>query len=212
MRLFDNGTGQLKEAMAGMARNVDALWDKQEHIQESLRGGGLDSLVRENVGWRLISGGESTLDEVDVEELKKHAAEARQLRAYNPLVQRGVGVRNAYIWQDAIQYPEGAKRIVEKPLNEQQFFGEEACEELEATLSTDGQYFILVDTAAQEVRRIPFSEITGVYRNPEHNAEIWYYRRTYSRLQTDEATGVTQNDVVEEWHPAITYDGAAKSE
>src|SRR5690606_3414332 len=139
-------------------------------------------------------------------------AEARQLRAYNPLVQRGVGVRNAYIWQDAIQYPEGAKRIVEKPLNEQQFFGEEACEELEATLSTDGQYFILVDTAAQEVRRIPFSEITGVYRNPEHNAEIWYYRRTYSRLQTDEATGVTQNDVVEEWHPAITYDGAAKSE
>lgn len=210
MRFFDTGTRGLKEALVGLANEVDDLQDRQERIQESLQSrAGLAALVQEDEGWRLIGGGESTYDEVDLDYLKTHAHEARRLRALNPLVKRGVVVRNAYIWQHDIKFPDAAKRILENPTNQEQVFGEAAKEELEASLATDGQYFILCDGTRKETHRIPFSEITGTVRNPEFNDEVWYYRRTYTKTSTNLRTGVAsiQPEEVNIWYPAIGYTG-----
>lgn len=210
MGLFDNGSRELREAMGGLATSVGILWDNQERLQEAVRGEGLAALAAEDKGWRPIKGLLTGQDEVDVEDLREHAAEARKLRAYNPIVKRGVAVRNAYIWTEDISYPENAQRIIDKPINQANLFSEEACETLEAALDTDGQYFLLVDTATQEIRQIAFAEITGTYRNPEHNAEIWYYQRSYTRSETDDVTGVTKPEVIVEWYPTIDLVGPPK--
>lgn len=210
MGLFDNGSRELREAMGGLATSVGILWDNQERLQEAVRGEGLAALAAEDKGWRPIKGLLTGQDEVDVEDLRAHASEARKLRAYNPIVKRGVVVRNSYIWTDEIEYPEAAKRIIDKPINQANLFGEEACETLEAALDTDGQYFLLVDTSTKEVRQLTFAEITGTYRNPEHNAEIWYYQRSYTRAETDDVTGVTKPEVIVEWYPAIDLEGQPK--
>lgn len=208
MRLFDNGTAGLRTALGGLAQDVDMLRDNQERIQESVRSGvGLGGLAREDVGWRKVSGGADDNDAIPLDVLQEHAERARKLRALNPLVKRGIVVRNAYIWQHDIKYPTGAEKIIDDPTNQDQVFGDSTQEELEATLTTDGQYFLLCDPARKTVHKVPFDEITGTVRNPDHEGEIWYYRRTFTRNTTDYDTGVTQPEVQNVWFPAITHEG-----
>lgn len=212
MGLFDNGTSGLRSALGGLAADVDTLRDNQERIQESVRSGvGLGGLMREDIGWRKLRGGADDNDAIPLDVLKEHAEKARKLRALNPLVKRGIVVRNAYIWQHEIQYPSGAEKIVDNPVNQEQFFGDETQEELEASLATDGQYFLLCDPTRKTVHKIPFDEITGTVRNPEHEGEIWYYRRTFTKSITELETGHTQPEVQNVWYPAITYTGQVKT-
>lgn len=206
MRLFDrnSGTAELRQAFRAMISEVDRLDEEQERLKEAVQGTGLAALRAEDKGWRLISGGMYDRDEIDLDVLLEHAADARALRAMNPLVKRGVVVRNAYIWKDEITYPDSANSLINNPINQREFFSQEAREELEAAYCTDGQYFLLLDRGKREIRRIPLREITGVIVNPDHDDEIWYYRRTYTRTRTaTDGTGVTEKETVETYYPSI---------
>lgn len=213
MALLDRLTrSPIRGVLTGMAGEVADMREQLEDLAESApqAGAGLAALRQEDVGWRNILGGLNDTDEMDVQVLKDHAVQARALRAMNPIVKRGIVVRNAYIWQQDIIYPEAAQSIVNDPINEAEFFGQEAREELEAAYATEGQYFILADPRKRQVRRIPFSEITGIVTNPEHRSEIWYYRRTYTRTVTDN-NGHDKATTVEVYYPSITYKGPYRS-
>lgn len=197
------GAQELREAFGTMASEVDRLTTEHERLEEAVSGTGLAALRAEDRGWRLISGGVLGTDEIDLEVLREHAADARALRAMNPLVKRGIVVRNAYIWQDEIDYPAEADGIREDGVNKEQFFGDEAREELEAAYCTDGQYFLLLDSRTKQVRRIPFHEIAGVVTNPDYDSEIWYYKRTYTKQTTDTSNGETRKETVSTYYPAV---------
>lgn len=205
MALFSrvSGSQALRDAFTTMVSEVDRLTTEQERLEEAVNGTGLAALRAEDKGWRLISGGVVDTDEIDIDVLREHAADARALRAMNPLVKRGIVVRNAYIWQDEVNYPDAAKPIMDDEVNKEQFFSDEALEELEAAFCTDGQYFLLLDSGTKQIRRIPFHEITGTITNPDYESEIWYYKRTYVRRTTDQSTGETRKETVNTYYPAI---------
>lgn len=205
MALFTRNSGvrELKDAFGSVLSEVDRLTTEHERLEEAVNGTGLAALRAEDKGWRLISGGVLDTDEIDLDVLREHAADARALRAMNPLVKRGIVVRNANIWRDKINYPDAANEILEDPVNKEQFFGDEAQEELEAAYCTDGQYFLLLDSATKQVRRIPFHEITGIITNPDYDSEIWYYKRTYVRRTTQTSDGETRKQTVSTYYPAV---------
>lgn len=213
MSLFD-GRGILREVSAtyGTLRaDVDTLYVRQEEIKEAAAGPGLAALRAEDVGWKLISGGDGGLvHELDLTDIKDHANAARALRAANPLAKRGVAVRNAYIWDDPIEYPDAAKEIISNPINQRAMFSDEASEELESALLTDGQYFLLLDRNKKEARRIPLSEITGLVHNPEFKDDVWFYRRNFTVTTTD-AEGQEQSTEREVYYPAVGFRGTVPS-
>lgn len=209
MKLF-SGRSVLTEVGAtigNLRADVDTLYERQEQIKEAAMGPGLAALRAEDVGWRLLSGGDGGLvEELDLADIKEHANAARALRAANPLAKRGVAVRNAYIWDDPIEYPDSAQEIINNPVNQKSMFSSEAAEELESALLTDGQYFLLLDRSKKEARRIPLTEITGLVHNPEFKDDIWFYKRTYT-ITTMDSTGQEQVSNREVYYPAVGFKG-----
>lgn len=179
-----------------------------EALEESLAtsGYGLSALRAEDHGWALLSGNDALDDELDLRSISAHANVARALRVANPLVKRGITVRNSYIWGDPIIYPDSVTDIMLDPVNDNNLFSEEAQEELEAALNTDGQYFLLLDAANKQARQIPMREIVGVVTHPAHKGEVWYYRRSYTVHSIDE-NGQPKADQRDEYIPAVTYTG-----
>ena len=210
MKLFrvSEVRSEVGSTLGTLQADVDTLFERQESLREAAQGPGLAALRAEDVGWKLLSGGDGGLvEELDLGDIKQHANAARALRAANPLAKRGVAVRNAYIWDDAIEYPPAAQSIIDNPVNQQSLFSEEAAEELESALLTDGQYFLLLDPGKKEARRVPLAEITGLVHNPEFKDDIWFYRRTYTVTTTDE-TGQTNVENREVYYPAIGFRGS----
>lgn len=193
--------------IGNLRADVDTLYERQASVAEAAMGPGLAALRAEDVGWKLLSGGDGGLvQELDLADIKEHANAARALRAANPLAKRGVAVRNAYIWGDPIEYPDVAKPIINNPINQRSLFSEEAQEELESALLTDGQYFLLLDRNKKEARRIPLAEITGLVHNPEFKDDIWFYKRSYTITTVDEF-GQEQADHREMYYPAVGFRG-----
>src|SRR5690606_12147242 len=133
MKLF-SGRSVLTEVGAtigNLRADVDTLYERQEQIKEAAMGPGLAALRAEDVGWRLLSGGDGGLvEELDLADIKEHANAARALRAANPLAKRGVAVRNAYIWDDPIEYPDSAQEIINTRVNQKPMLSSEPAEEL----------------------------------------------------------------------------------
>lgn len=127
----------------------------------------LTNLAREDVGWKGF--GDNDIDVVPLPVIKDHARRARHLAAYNPLVKRGLTIRNAYMWHDLPQLSTGAGvrrlRAVEDAL-----VGLEARQRDEAAFCTDGAVVYLVSKTRGEIRPVPVSRVGGVARS-EDSAE-----------------------------------------
>lgn len=191
-----------------MSARVDALGERQHQLQEALSSGpGMAALRREDLwGWGAF--GAQQGEELSLDDVKAHATEARALKAANTLVKRGILVRNAYIWDQPIAYPESAKALMEDTVNQENFFSDEAQEMLESALNTDGQYFLMLDSVAKQIRMIPMQEITGTVSNSVHQGEIWFYRWTYTEV-TQDSNGNSQTINHDFYIPSVSFTGDA---
>lgn len=115
----------------------------------------LASMNREDVGWTLLSGGDSADTEPGLDVVKEHARRARQLHDYNTIVKRGAVVRNAYMWSSMPEI------IGAEPLP---IINTVDLATAEISLLTDGNAFFVVDLVTKSVTQVPLSRVKAVTR------------------------------------------------
>lgn len=171
-------------------------------------------LALEDAGWqRLI--GESTT-EFSRDGLGRAAQVARVMAIANPLIRRGLAIRRSYIWGQGVsvlaadeQVNDVVQRFNDDPSNRASFTGQQAQEELERALGTDGNVFLACFTNRRtgrvQVRSLPFPEITDIVCNPDDADEPWFYKRVWSRATLDTGTGRTTTTARTSYYPALGY-------
>lgn len=122
----------------------------------------VSSLAREDVGWRGF--GDDEREIVPLPVIKDHSRRARHLVAYNPLVKRGITIRNAYMWHDL--------PVASRSLGKLSWLTSlESRMRDESALCTDGAVFYMVNKRTKEVRPVPLSRISSVARDRDASDE-----------------------------------------
>lgn len=204
-----------------LVERAHAAESELEIIRESLAD---LELALEDTGWQRLTLGAS--QEFSREGLGRAAEVARVMAIANPLIKRGLNVRSAYIWGQGVQIQarangeestEDVNAVVQAFLDDEgnraALTGDQAHEELERALGTDGNVFLACFTSPLtgfvQARSIPFDEITDVITNPDDRDDPWYYRRQWTqRTVTREGRVETQARTV--FYPALRYRPATR--
>lgn len=142
---------------------------RDERLKEAgeLLGGSMSRaramLQREDIGWTRLDG--ESQDAVPLSVIKDHSMRARHLASYNPLVKRGIAIRNAYMWSSMPQY-DGLTKAAQKRLDGP-LLGLSARMRDESALCTDGIIVYLVDRARGRVMPVPLKRVVSVARTPD---------------------------------------------
>lgn len=123
-------------------------------------------LQQENVGWRLFGETDDADAAIPLNVIKAHSERARRLVSLNPLVKRGLVVRNGYMWTDAIEY-KGRKNPDKNVIaaNAESVFSVAARTRDEIAFSTDGCVIYLIDRHTRTATNVPVSRLHGVATN-----------------------------------------------
>ena len=137
----------------------------EQKLTEAL-GAYSESLVRlrqEDIGWVSLSAVEGADSLITLDVIRDHSARARRLATLNPIVKRGLVVRNAYMWSDTVVY-KGATRPARKVIEEnaKACFSVQARVRDEEAFNTDGCVIYLVDKTTKTVTPIPLMRLGGV--------------------------------------------------
>lgn len=191
---------------------------ENEFLVESLADA---QLAIEDQGWTRV--GRALDHEFSREGLGRIARVAQAMAVTNVLIRRGINLRCAYVWGGGVQLTGRHDTVsavlagfVEDPGNQAAVFGEQACEENERSLSTDGNVFVAAVTAPRtgrvQVRTIPFAEVVDVLRNPDDRDDPWFYKRTWSAeivTSIRDADGglrtATETKTQTIWYPALGH-------
>ncbi len=208
----------LEESASVLAarRETAALANQVEVLSESF----VDAeLALEDRGWQRLAMNAAT--EFSREGLGKAAALCRIVAVQDALIKRGLGVRQAYVFGQGVQIQARAtgddgeqdvnavvQAFLEDTGNRAALTGDQAQEENERALGTDGNFFLACFTSPLtgfvQVRSIPFDEIADIIHNPDDRDDPWFYRRQWSqRTITDEGRTLVQQ--MTRYYPALTY-------
>ncbi|MET9339265.1 hypothetical protein [Nonomuraea sp. NPDC003804] len=202
-----------------LAEVVRAERQMVEHLRESMAD--LEARMHEP-GWQRLTA--YAEQEFSREGLQQITAVCRIMTIKSPLLRRGLSLRTGYVWGQGIQISARAtgeqgqdvNAVVQKFLddagNRRTFTGDQAHEELERALYSDGNVFLALftrpSTGRVQVRTLPWDEITDVICNPEDRSEPWFYRREWWQDRRTES-GVVQERMVA-YYPALGYNPPIK--
>ncbi|MBN6054528.1 hypothetical protein JYK22_21480, partial [Nonomuraea sp. RK-328] len=211
---FYRATGQTE-----LAEAVRAERQMVAHLQESLAD--LEARMYEP-GWQKLTAAADR--EFTREGLAQITAVCRIMTIKSPLLRRGLSLRTGYVWGQGVQISARAtgeqgqdvnsvvQKFLDDPGNRRTFTGDQAHEELERALYSDGNVFLALFTSPRtgrvQVRTLPWDEITDVICNPDDRSEPWFYRREWWQdRRTD--TGIIQERHVA-YYPALGYNPKLK--
>lgn len=188
---------------------------------EILREGLADlELALEDRGWdSLVTQGETEFTRAG---LGRAAKVARVMVIQHPLIKRGLALRQAYVWGQGVEITARAdgndsaqdvngvvQTFLDDPGNRAALTGDQAHEELERALGTDGSVFLACFTAPRtgfvQVRSVPFDEVTDIISNPDDRDDPWFYRRQWMQVVIDGATASTSSVQKVAYYPAVGY-------
>lgn len=150
----------------------------------------------------------------------------RLLAVANPLIKRGLNLRHYYVWALGVQIEARAagknrdnpseqdvNQVVQDFLddegNREALTGEQACEENERALGTDGNLFLALFTSPLDgrvqVRVLPFEEIVEVVTNPDDRSDPWLYLRRWTADVVNPLSMRRETRVQEEYYPALGF-------
>jgi hypothetical protein len=137
----------------------------------------------------------------------------------NPLIRRWVLISGYYTFGRGVEIScddEDANEVIQDFLTANvSEFGQIGLIEKDNSLHTDGQVFFVFfadkGKGGLKVRTIPATEITDIITNPDDTSEARYFQRRWVQRVTDPATGVTQNEMMEKFYPALAYEDAVDS-
>lgn len=123
----------------------------------------LERLRREDIGWSPLSAIGVDDNALTLDAIRDHAARARRLATLNPIVKRGLVVRNAYMWADPVVYKgetPAVRRVIDE--NAKACFSVQARVRDEQAFNTDGCVIYLVDKATKTATPVPLKRLGGV--------------------------------------------------
>lgn len=123
----------------------------------------LARLRREDIGWSPLSALGVDDNALTLDAIRDHAARARRLATLNPIVKRGLVVRNAYMWADPVVYKgetPAVRRVIDE--NAKACFSVQARVRDEQAFNTDGCVIYLVDKATKTATPVPLKRLGGV--------------------------------------------------
>ena len=173
----------------------DADLAMQEFILEAMADPQVAAMfAREDLGWARVDGvndGEVISRDVLVREARR----ARLMSIADPLIRRAVSLSIAYVHGQGVtvqaaQEEDGEQDVnavvqafLDDPSNLETFTSQQAREELERKLRTDGNAFHALPTdpvtGRVQVRAIPFREVVDIITDPEDVATPWFYKRVF---------------------------------
>lgn len=165
-------------------------------------------------GWQRLTA--YAEQEFSREGLRRISAVCRILALKNPLIKRGLALRQAYVWGGGVEITardsavnDVIKTFLDDPGNKRTFSGAQAREQNERALGTDGNAFFALFTSPKsgrvQVRRVPWDEVTDVVTNPEDASEPWFFRREWWYERRDQATGALIDERRIAYYPALGY-------
>lgn len=212
--------GALREQVRVLTDEVDAARSGEETLAESVA---QLQLALEDVGWvRQLWAGEQ---EFTRDGLRQMSAACRLYALKNPLIRRGLGLRQVYVWGQGVEITGRAtgkrgrageqdvntviQQFIDDPDNRRVLFGADAQTRVERALGTDGNVFVSLWTkpvsGRVQVRILPWDEITDVVTNPDDSSEPRFYRRRWAEQGIDPASGAVTSTQREAYYPAINY-------
>lgn len=202
---------QLAEARDEQAR----LNDTVSHLQESI----VDlERTLEDTGWKTLGiRGEM---EFSREGLEKSSSLCRVMAIANPLIKRGLGIRNGYVFGAGYEIrseDEDVNAVLQEFLddrsNKRAVFGPMACVENNTALGTDGNLMLVAfadpKTGRVLVRTIAFSEMADIVCNPDDKDDPWLYLREWT-TETLQPDGTTKTETRRLYYPSLTYRPASR--
>lgn len=174
-------------------------------------------LLKEDRGWMRLT--EQASQDFTREGLRAISDLNRVMFMMNPLIKRGLGVRNAYVWGQGVEIQardEALNEVVQAFLddegNREAFTGAQARAQHENSLGTDGNFFIACFTSPLngrvKVRDIPFDEVQEVVTDPGDRTQPWLYLRRWTESQI--LQGVRSKKQMEAYYPALKYQPATR--
>lgn len=171
------------------------------------------ALKFEDQGWRALFGvSESDDTGLTLENVKDISYLLREEVAGSALPKRANELRYSYTFGKPFQFPgvemvkpgedaapkkrgrKGAlQAFYDEPLNQRELFSNEAQFKMNAATSTDGCFLFLGDNVTKTGKAVPVSQIAGTYLNPDHNDEIWGYKREWTHT-TPEGKNVSKKE------------------
>ena len=202
---------QLAEAREEQARLNETVGVLRESIVDLER-------TLEDSGWKAIG----TMGDMEFSRdgLERSSSLCRVMAVANPLIKRGLGIRNGYVFGDGYEIMaadedvnEVIQAFVDDRSNQRAVFGPMACVENNTALGTDGNLTLVAfadpRTGRVLVRTIAFSEMVDIVCNPEDKDDPWLYLRewTTTTLQPD---GSLASATKRLYYPSLTYRPAAR--
>ncbi|KAB2347340.1 hypothetical protein [Actinomadura rudentiformis] len=170
-------------------------------------------------GWQELTA--SAAVEFSREGLRQISAVCRIMAVKNPLIKRGLALRQSYVWGQGVEISardQRVNRVVQEFLddegNKRSLFGAVAREQADRSLGTDGNLFIACFTSPRDgnvqIRIVPWDEVSDVITNPEDKSEPWFYRHeAWIDEPTPGGNGVIQRPRLV-YYPALGYRPAVK--
>lgn len=156
-------------------------------------------------------------------QVKDASEQIRELLVGNPFVKNGSRLRNVAVWGGGVEFsarnrtgrqepktlPGALQTLMEDPRNWRYVFSNDAHEEMERAVFSDGNFFLLGDDSSKKMQRVQLHEIHGDLRNPNNTEEIWAYRRKWVQNPNEVDPGKRKEMV--RWYYTDIYDGTRKA-
>lgn len=206
-------------ATTSLTARASAAENQVEILQESVAE---LEMALDDTGWQRLTASGS--QEFSREGLGRAAQVARVMAVAHPLIKRGLGIRQAYVWGQGVTIQARAvgddgdldvnaivQAFLDDPGNRAAFTGDQAQEEAERALGTDGNFLIACFTSPLtgfvQVRSVSFDEVQDVILNPEDRDDPWFFKRVWveTSIIDDRGTTRTRTETKTAYYPAITY-------
>ena len=186
-----------------------ALQSNVEFLAENMA----DLVLRlDDMAW-LPLGDSTDVHAFPLQAVKQVAVTARSLAVINPLIKRAIALRCAYIWGNGVEFEgmDEKSSFFKNSANQKYLFSQKAQVEMEKTLATDGNFFLMIKKGKGRrsdatFQRISMREITGVIFNPDNAEEIWFYRREWSTITSSKTSEMDELELNRVYYPAVDYD------
>lgn len=212
----EQDTDLLEQQLTETQTELNAERQLRQLLQESYAD--LEALYRDDIGWQRIGAEQSRFTP---EGRAKIAALADLSATGNALIKRGVALRTSYVWGQGVTVTirdDGAEgqdvnavwqEFWDEPSNRRVFTSSEAQTRYERRLATGGESFWAFPTdpltGKVRVRNVPASQVVDRVCDPEDEATVWLYKRSWTAVKVNAATGERTTEQRTTYYPALGF-------
>lgn len=220
---LESANQRLLETVSAYDAKLSEAESNMDYLQEQYVDAVRSMLAQEDVGWNTLGG--RNRDGFTLQQLHNISIQLREWTTTNPLLVRGIEVRCSYLFgagyeivketKDQMYTSDSSetkiqprfKKIIEDNTNQNAVFSITALAIAEKARYTDGQFYVIYNSDTSKFQRIPFTEISDAWYNPDNSEEVWYYQRSYTRMVRSADELEPQPVSVKVWYPTDSYTG-----